>query len=158
MGMKGILVEPVHMLIRRIARPMLAAMLINGGIAALRASKDHAHAARPVLDMISPAVNKAVDISPIDRRPDDETLIKIDAGVKILAGAMLAMGRLPRLSATVLAASLVPTTLASHRFWEISDPDEKEAQLLHFVKNVSLLGGLLIAAGDSKTKASRKRR
>lgn len=136
---------------------MLAAMLISGGVAALRSPKDHAHAARPVLEMISPAVNKAVEISPIDRLPDDETLVKIDAGVKILAGAMLAFGRFPRLAAAALAGSLIPTTLASHRFWEVSDPDERAAEQAHFVKNVSLLGGLLIAASEAKSKSSRKR-
>jgi len=146
------------MLIRRIARPMLAAVLINGGVAALMSPKDHVHAARPVLDTISPAVNKAVEISPIDRRLDDEMLVKIDAGVKIVAGSMLALGRFPRLASTALAVSLIPTTLAWHRFWEISDPDEKEAQQAHFLKNVGLLGGLLIAAADAKGKSSRKRR
>ncbi len=42
--------------------------------------------------------------------------------MQIASALALATGRAPRLAATVLAASLVPTTLAGHRFWEESDP------------------------------------
>ena len=52
----------------------------------------------------------------------------------------------------MLAASLVPSTAARYRFWEASDPAERREQLTHFFKNVSLTGGLLIAAGDTEGK------
>ncbi|MGH3612168.1 MAG: DoxX family protein [Pseudonocardia sp.] len=142
------------MLLRRIARPMLAAMFITGGIAALRSPQGHVQAARPVLDLVSPAVDKAVEAGSIEQRPDDEMLVQIDAAVKIVAGSMLALGRFPRLSSAALAASLIPTTLAGHRFWEESDPAEKQAQQIHFFKNVGLLGGLFIAAADTAGKPS----
>ncbi|MDN5748986.1 MAG: DoxX family membrane protein [Pseudonocardia sp.] len=133
---------------------MLAALFIQGGINALKAPQGHVAAARPVLDAVSPAVDKAVEIAPIDQRPDDEMLIKIDAGVKIVAGSMLALGRFPRLASTALAASLVPTTLSAHRFWEETDEAKKMDQQVHFLKNVGLLGGLLIAAADTHGKPS----
>lgn len=91
---------------------MLAALFIQGGINALRAPEAHAQAAKPVLDAVAPAVDKATEAAPVDQRPDDELLIKLDAGVKIVAGTMLAFGKFPRLAATALAATLVPTTLA----------------------------------------------
>ena len=46
----------------------------------------------------------------------------------------------------MLAASLVPTTLAGHRFWEETDPQAKAMQRLQFAKNTSVLGGLLLAS------------
>ena len=52
----------------------------------------------------------------------------------------------------VLAASLVPTTAAGHRFWEVEDTQDRTQQQLHFFKNVSMLGGLIIAAGDTDGK------
>jgi putative oxidoreductase len=52
----------------------------------------------------------------------------------------------------VLGASLLPSTAAHHRFWEASDPAERKAQLVHFAKNASLAGGLLIAALDTAGK------
>ena len=64
----------------------------------------------------------------------------------------LATGRAPRISAGVLAASLVPTTAAGHRFWEADDPAQRTQQTLHFFKNVSLIGGLIIASGDTEGK------
>ena len=50
----------------------------------------------------------------------------------------------------MLAATLVPTTAAGHRFWEEQDPAERAQQRIHFFKNVSMLGGLIIAAGDTE--------
>jgi len=133
---------------------MLAALFIQGGINALRDPETHAQVAKPMLDVMAPAVDKVTDVAPIDRRPDDVLLVKIDGGVKVVAGTMLAFGKFPRLAATALAATLVPTTLAGHRFWEETDPDRKQEQQTHFLKNVGLLGGLLIAAADTGGKPS----
>ncbi len=83
---------------------------------------------------------------------DPATLVRINAAVQIAAGLSLATGRAPRISSAVLAASLIPTTVAGHRFWEVSDPAQRTQQLLHFFKNVSMLGGLIIAAGDTDGK------
>lgn len=131
------------MLLRRLARPMLAATFIWGGIDVLRSPAGHAEKAKPVLDAFGPV-----------ERPADETMVKIDAGVKIVGGSLLALGKFPRLASMALAASLVPTTLAGHRFWEEQDPDARTAQRIHFVKNVGLVGGLLIAAADTEAKPS----
>jgi uncharacterized membrane protein YphA (DoxX/SURF4 family) len=133
---------------------MLAALFIQGGISALRAPSAHAARAKPVLDAVEPAVDKVVEVAPIEHRPDNELLIKVDAGVKIGAGTLLAMGKFPRVAATALAASLIPTTLAGHRFWEETDAQRKQEQQIHFLKNVGLLGGLMIAAADTEGRPS----
>src|SRR6476661_5491996 len=142
------------MILRRAARPMLAAIFISGGVEALRSPQAHARAAKPVLEAVGPAVDQAVEVAPVDERPDDEMLVKIDAGVKIVAGTMLAFGKFPRLASTALAASLIPTTLAGHRFWEEDDPEVRAQQQIHFLKNLGLLGGLLIASADTHGKPS----
>jgi putative oxidoreductase len=80
------------------------------------------------------------------------TLVRINAVAQLGAAAALATGRAPRLASTVLAASLVPTTLAGHRFWEYTDKQERKQQQLQFFKNMSALGGLIIAAGDTEGK------
>ncbi len=140
--------------LRRVARPALAAVFIYGGINELRNADALTSAAQPVLDQAAPAIDKVVENAPLDRRPDNETLVKVDAGVKIVAGSLLALGKFPRLSATALAASLVPTTLAGHRFWEETDQQKRANEQIHFLKNVGLLGGLLIAAADTHGKPS----
>ncbi len=130
---------------RTLARPMIAAMFVTGGVHALRNTDEFAKRAKPAADKLVPQAKKAVPQIP----DDTATLVRINAGVQIVAAASLATGRLPRLSAAALAGSLVPTTLASHSFWEISDPEEKDKQKLHFFKNLAILGGLVIAAGDT---------
>src|SRR5690349_18111002 len=159
------------MLLRRVARPMLAAIFIQGGIAALKSPQGHVQAAKPVLDAVTPVLEKATDAAaptvdkaaeaaPVDVPRtttdwlDDETLVKIDGGVKVVAGTMLALGKFPRLASTALAASLIPTTLAGHRFWEETDPEAKALQQAEFFKNLGLLGGLLIASADTEGKPS----
>ena len=63
-----------------------------------------------MLDAVAPVVDKAVELAPIEERPDDVMLVQIDGAVKVVAGTMLALGKFPRLSATALAATLIPTT------------------------------------------------
>lgn len=81
---------------------------------------------------------------------DPELLTKVNGGVMVGAGILLAIGKLPRLSAAALAATLVPTTLAGHRFWEVDDEQERAVQQMGFMKNVALLGGLALAAIDTE--------
>lgn len=136
--------------IRLLARPMLASMFVYGGVNALRHAEGHAQAAKPVTDRVVPMAQKAAPGAPIPT--DAKTLVQINGAAQVLAGLALATGRAPRLSSTVLAASLVPTTAAGHRFWEETDPGQKQAQTINFLKNVSMLGGLLLAGVDTEGK------
>ncbi len=102
-----------------------------------------------------PRVAKAEAVAPqiAERLPlPDEAhqLVKINAVVHIVAGVLLAVGRLPRLASAALAASLVPTTLAGHRFWEEGDAVQRAQQQIHFLKNLGLLGGLILAMVDTQ--------
>jgi putative oxidoreductase len=135
---------------RLLARPMLASIFVAGAVNALRTTDAHAERAKKIADRVVPLAQQAVPQVPIPTDP--ATLVRINAGAQLLAAAALATGRAPRLSATVLAASLVPTTLAGHPFWEESDPQTKAAQRLQFAKNTSVLGGLLLAGVDTEGK------
>jgi uncharacterized membrane protein YphA (DoxX/SURF4 family) len=83
-----------------------------------------------------------------------EQAVRINGAVQVVAGSLLALGRWPRLSALAIAATLVPTTLAGHRFWETQDKQERAQQRIHFLKNLSMLGGLVIAAADTAGRPS----
>lgn len=133
---------------RLIARPLLASMFVVGGFNALRNAEAMAPKAAKVTDKVVPKAQGAG--LPL---PDNAvTLVRINAAVQILAGAALATNRSPRLAAGVLAASLVPTTVAGHPFWEETDTTAKSLQLTQFVKNGSVLGGLLLAVVDTDGK------
>lgn len=135
------------MLIRRLARPMLAAIFITGGINTLRNPEPHVQAAKPLVDKVGGSLPEQVPSEP-------QQLVYVDAGVKIAAGTLLALGKFPRLSSLALAGSIVPTTVAGHAFWEKTDPAEKAAEQVHFLKNLSILGGLILAAVDTEGKPS----
>lgn len=132
------------MIVRRIARPLLAAYFIAGAVDTLRnpASKVSSAAAAPLAPSLTGNLPRSV-------ASDPEQYLKIDAGVKILSGFLLATNRVPRLSAAVLAASLIPSTLMAHRFWAETDSARMRNEQQHFFANVSLFGGLLIAAADT---------
>lgn len=128
-------------LVRKVARPLLAAIFIKGGIDALRKPGPRVEQAGPLAHTIASVLHL----------PDDpEMLVRANGVAQATAGTLLALGRFPRLSATVLAASLVPTTLAGHPFWEEPDPTKRNGQLTHMLKNLSMLGGLLLAAVDTE--------
>lgn len=133
---------------RLIARPMLASMFVAGGINTLRNVEAAAAVAKPVTDKVVPMAQKVAPEAPIPT--DERTWVRVNAGIHIVAGLALATGRAPRLSSLALAATLVPTTVAGHRFWEESESGQKGAQQIHFFKNLSMLGGLLIAGMDTE--------
>ncbi|WP_415395453.1 DoxX family membrane protein [Rhodococcus globerulus] len=139
------------MLVRRIARPLLSTIFIAGGIDALRNPAQRAAKATPLIDKSVETLPGAVT----QKLPaDPETLIKLNAVIQIGGGALLASGKAPRIASLALAGSLIPTTVAGHDFWNESDPTLRAMQRTNFIKNVSLLGGLMIAAVDTEGKPS----
>jgi len=130
------------MIVRRIARPMLASIFIFGGINALRYPTAHKPAAEPIARKIA---------APLGLPEDTELLVRINGAAMVGGGALLATGRFPRLASTLLAASMLPTT-ATHQFWNESDPGAKQGEQIQFFKNLSVLGGLLLAAVDTEGK------
>ncbi len=130
---------------RLIARPLLAAGFVYGATNALRNPDAVVPRAAAVTDKVVPAAQKAGVPLP----NDTATLVRINAGVQVLGGLALATGKAPRLGAALLAGSMVPTTVAGHAFWAESDPATRKTQMLQFAKNLSMLGGAIIAAGDT---------
>ncbi len=135
-------------LIRLVARPMLASTFVYGGIQALKNATALAPAAKPVNDEIRDLADKVAPQVPVPA--SDVTMVRLNAGVHIVAGLGLATGRAPRLSALALAGTIVPTTVAGHAFWQEKDKTARTQQMTHFFKNVSMLGGLVIAAIDTE--------
>ena len=136
--------------IRLIARPMLASAFFVGAASALKNAPKLAPKASRVTEKVVPLAQRVAPNAPIPTDP--VTLVRANAVVQIVAAAALATGRMPRLSSTVLAVSLLPTTVAGHAFWREQDPAVKETQRMNFFKGISLVGGLLIAGVDTEGK------
>jgi uncharacterized membrane protein YphA (DoxX/SURF4 family) len=64
----------------------------------------------------------------------------------LFGGLLLPFDRFVAPAATALDLTLGPATIGGHRFWERSDPREREQQQMHFLKNVAIFGGLALAA------------
>jgi uncharacterized membrane protein YphA (DoxX/SURF4 family) len=138
------------MLIRRIARPMLSAVFISRGVDALRSPKPAADAARPTLEGLS----KLPDPVGTNIPSNAETVARVNAAVQIGGGLLLASGKMPRLACAALAFTVVPGSLGAHTFWSESDPHRKADERRAFLTDVSLIGGLIIAAVDTEGKPS----
>lgn len=129
-------------LLRSVARPLLASMFLYGGTNALKNASVMAPKAQPLADKLQQA---APDL-PV--RLTAVNLIRLNGVVHVAAGTALATGHFPRLASLVLAGSLVPTTATGHQFWKESDPAARKNQQVHFTKNLSIIGGLLMATLD----------
>ncbi|MCG7581320.1 DoxX family protein [Mycolicibacterium sp. OfavD-34-C] len=138
------------MLIRRVARPMLSAVFISRGVESLRSPKPAADATRQTLDGLS----KLPDPVGTNVPSDAETVAKVNAAVQIGGGLLLATGKFPRIASIALAASVVPGSLGGNAFWNQSDPQRKSEERKAFITDISLLGGLIIAAVDTEGKPS----
>lgn len=120
---------------------MLASIFVVQGLDTMRNPQRVVPAAEPVVRPLAEQVPIVPD--------QTEQAVRINGAVQFVAGSLLALGRFPRLSALAIAATLVPTTYAGHRFWEVDDKQDRAHQRIHFLKNLSMFGGLLIAAADT---------
>jgi putative oxidoreductase len=119
-------------LIRAVGRALLAAPFIRLGW-------DAAKSPGPRVDMAA-----AIGV------PEPELAVRLNGVTMVISGAALAVGILPRWAALTLVACLIPTTAAGHAFWKEDEPQKRTPQLIHFLKNVSMVGGLLMVAADEE--------
>lgn len=134
---------------------MLASYFIASGVKALRNPGPLVPLAEPIADKVVPLVKQYAPDQVADYIPEDaKTLVRVNAAAQVLGGVALASGKGRRVGAWLLAGSLVPSTVAKHPFWSRTDPEEKALDRSQFLKNLSLLGGVLLAAGDTEGKPS----
>jgi putative oxidoreductase len=89
--------------------------------------------------------------------PYAATLLAIAAIAEIAGGLAVMTGFLTRLAAFGLFLYLIPVTLLFHNFWDFAGP-ERVAQAANFMKNVAIMGGLLILVGHGAARQSIDRR
>ena len=142
-------------LMRAIPRTMLASYFVAAGIKAIRDPESLVPAAEPLVDRVVPLVKEYTPEQVAGYVPENTvTLVRINGIAQVVGGAALATGRGRRLGSLLLAGSLIPSTIAKHPFWTVQDPEERVQERTHFLKNVSLLGGVLLASQDTEGKPS----
>src|SRR3954468_11210317 len=132
--------------VRTVARALLAAVFIRSGVQAFTDPDKLAERAKPFADKWGSTLDS------VGLPTDAPTLVKLNGGVQAASGLLLATNTLTRPAALALAGSLVPTTMAGHDFWAHEEPAQKAAHRTQFLKNLGLLGGLLLAAVDTEGK------
>ncbi|WP_346123898.1 DoxX family protein [Micromonospora coerulea] len=135
--------------VRSLARVMLSGIFVVSGVRNLQNPGRLVPAAKPLTDRVAPLIQKNVH----SRFPTDaETLVRANAATQLIGGLMLATGKFTRPAALILAGTLVPATAAGHPFWNNDDPAARNNNQVHFLKNLGLFGGLLLAAADTEGK------
>jgi putative oxidoreductase len=77
------------------------------------------------------------------------SLLLIAVIFQIIGGLFVFLGLWIRLGALLLILFLIPTTIVFHHFWDFQGAD-REMQMINFMKNVSILGGLLFVLALGK--------
>ena len=67
------------------------------------------------------------------------------SGIFLLLGGLgVLFGVSPIASLTLLILFLVPVSLSMHAFWKVADPNMKMTEQIAFMKNLALIGALLM--------------
>ena len=138
---------------RSLARPLLASWFIYGGIRDALEPGAPAAAAEPVVGPLLKDMGVQVPV---------ETLVRVHATATAVTAAVLAMSRSPRTAGVALSGLAAVTVAAGAPFWRLPEGEERDAAFDQFMKNLSLLGGAMLAAtvghsaGHVKRKAAHK--
>jgi putative oxidoreductase len=73
--------------------------------------------------------------------------VLVAGAVMIVGAAMVALGVWADLGALVLGVFLLPTAVVMHGYWRERDPEARALEQLQFNKDISLVGGALMAFG-----------
>ena len=120
-------------ILRYVSQLFLASTFIVGGASAFRTPGER--------------VQKAANVGV----PNPDLAVRANGAALVIGGAALALNVAPRAAATLFACCLIPTTLAGHPFWKETSETGRAGQQTQFLKNLSMLGGLLfVASGHSK--------
>jgi uncharacterized membrane protein YphA (DoxX/SURF4 family) len=73
------------------------------------------------------------------------------SGMMVVAGAGIALWRLPRVATGAAATFLVTVTATMHDFWN-ADEDDRDGERLAFFGNLAMLGGVLVFLREAYRK------
>ncbi len=131
--------------VRFLARPMLASSFVLAGMDKLKNADDTAA-------QLSPLLRRTADALPF--QPNEKVVARVIGGTQIGAGVCFALGKSARLAATLLAVISVLNGYVEWRSADTSSKEARDARRKQLLKNVTLTGGVLLAAVDTAGKPS----
>jgi putative oxidoreductase len=126
----------MRFLTRTAARFLLSSIFVYSGYGMINNAERYAKQASAALPML----------------PDEPMIAKAFGATMLGAGTTLAIGIFPKLSARILTLCIIVNTYVGHPFWKAQKPEDRRPQLIHFLKNIGLLGGLLYVVADKRSK------
>jgi uncharacterized membrane protein YphA (DoxX/SURF4 family) len=79
--------------------------------------------------------------------PQPEAAVVTTGVMLALGGTSLLLGLKPKLGALAILGFLVGVSPVMHDFWKHEDPNQRQAELINFMKNLALAGGALALMG-----------
>ncbi len=76
--------------------------------------------------------------------PMPEIAVPVTGIMLVLGGAGVILGIAPTLSIALLLIFMIPTTLMMHQFWMIKDMGMRMGEHVNFMKNLAIIGALLM--------------
>ena len=71
-----------------------------------------------------------------------------------VGGSSIILGLKPRLGTLAILGFLASASPMMHDFWSAEDPQQRQNEMIHFSKNIALLGAALALAGIEEWPAS----
>lgn len=128
--------------LRLVARPLIAVPFIVDGISAVKDPGPHAEQVKKV----SPLLEK-VGVPPV-LTSDARLVSRIVGATTVVAATGLALGKQPRLCASLLAAVAVPIAIVQNPVWTAQTKDERNRYRRGLERYGAALGGLILATTD----------
>ena len=130
------------MLLRHVARPMLASWFVYDGLQAALKPAEHVRAARSGVELVEKSAGIEAPLS----EKQVATLVRAHGAATAVAGLFLAVGKAPRTAALTLAALTVPLAVVNQPF--TGGEATRAERTRKFVANVGAIGAALIAGAD----------
>lgn len=79
--------------------------------------------------------------------PSPDLAVQASGVALTIGGASLMFGLKPELGALAIVGFLAAVSPMMHDFWNIEDPQQRQNNMIHFSKNIALLGAALALMG-----------
>lgn len=109
-----------------IARILFAALFIQSGVGHLTATDQ----------MSGYASSKGI--------PAPKFMVLLSGLMLLLGGFSILLGWWVRVGALLLVLFLLPTAFTMHNFWTVEDPESRQNEMIHFMKDLSLAGAAFL--------------
>ena len=136
-------------LVRRIARPLLAAPFVFEGVRTAL----HPEREIDVYPQAFDAVDSAIAKSSVPDVVDARTVVRVAGAVAAGAGVLYATNRYPRAAAVTLLATTSIGWAGRKKVWELRG-EELTQEVQSILTDAGLLGGVLLAAVDHAGRPS----